>query len=129
LHAEYSTNGGANWTEIGTPLTGSSGGRWKTLRYSVPGGAPVQVRFRFQSDGGPHLANAFLDDTVVKSGGTTLFADDLESGDNGWTAVGGFKRSTGTETRSATATTSSDVIAPRSCVYVKFTVTPGRRRH
>jgi immune inhibitor A len=98
LHAEYSANGGANWTEIGTPLTGSSAGRWKTLRYSVPGGAPVQFRFRFQSDGGVHLANAFLDDIVVKSGGTTLFADDVESGDNGWTAVGGFKRSTGTET-------------------------------
>jgi immune inhibitor A len=64
----------------------------------VPGSANVQFRFRFQSDGGVHLANAFLDDFVIKSGGTTLFTDDVESGDNGWAAVGGFKRSTGTET-------------------------------
>jgi immune inhibitor A len=98
LHAEYSTNGGTNWTEIGPPVTGSSNGKWKTLRYSVPGGAPVQFRFRFQSDGGVHMANAFLDNIVVKSGGTTLLSDDVESGDNGWTAAGGFKRSTGTET-------------------------------
>ena len=97
LHAEYSKNGGANWTEIGTPLTGSSNGRWSTLRYSVPGGQQVLFRFRFQSDSGVHLANAFLDDITVKSGGTTLLVDNVESGDNGWTAVGGFKRSTGTE--------------------------------
>jgi len=63
----------------------------------VPGGAPTLFRFRFQSDGGVHLANAFLDDITIKSGGTTLFTDDVETGDNGWTAAGGFKISTGTE--------------------------------
>jgi immune inhibitor A len=97
LYAEYSTDGGANWTQSGSPLTGSSNGRWTTLRYSLPGGAQTMFRFRFQSDGGVHLANAFLDDITIKSGGTTLFSDNVESGDNGWTAVGGFKRSTGTE--------------------------------
>jgi immune inhibitor A len=98
LHAEYSTNGGSNWTEIGTPLSGSSKGAWKTLRYSVPGGdSHTLFRFRFQSDGGVHLANAFLDDFVIKSGGTTLLTDDVEKGDNGWTAAGGFKISTGHE--------------------------------
>ncbi|HEX8079924.1 MAG TPA: immune inhibitor A domain-containing protein [Jatrophihabitans sp.] len=97
LHAEYSTNGGANWTEIGTPLSSSSRGSWSTLRYSVPGGQQTLFRFRMQSDGGVHLANAFLDDITVKSGGSTLLFDNVESGDNGWTAVGGFKRSTGTE--------------------------------
>lgn len=97
LHAEYSTNGGANWTEIGTPLSSSSRGNWSTLRYSVPGGQQTLFRFRMQSDGGVHLANAFLDDITVKSGNSTLLFDNVESGDNGWTAVGGFKRSTGTE--------------------------------
>jgi immune inhibitor A len=98
LHAEYSVNAGANWTEIGSPLTGSSNGRWKTLRYSVPGGnASTLFRFRLQSDGGVHLANAFLDNFVVKSGGNTLLTDDVEAGDNGWTAAGGFKISTGVE--------------------------------
>ncbi|WP_353826619.1 immune inhibitor A domain-containing protein [Agromyces sp. SYSU T0242] len=99
LYGEYSTDGGANWTQIGQPLDGSSNGRWSTLRYSVPGGAEVQFRFRYQTDGGVHYAGAFIDDIVVKSGGTTLLTDKVESGDNGWTAAGGgFKRSTGTET-------------------------------
>ena len=45
-----------------------------------------------------HLAGAFIDDITVKSGGTTLFTDDVESGDNGLGPDGGFKHSTGTET-------------------------------
>jgi len=99
LYAEYSTNGGANWTQLGTPLDGSSNGRWTTLRYSIPGGQPVQFRFRYQTDGGVHLPGAFLDDITFKSGGSTLFFDNVESADNnGWTPVGGFKKSTGTET-------------------------------
>jgi immune inhibitor A len=98
LYAEYSTNGGANWTQIGQPLDGSSNGRWRGLRYSVPGGsADTLFRFRYQTDGGVHLAGAFLDDIVVKSGGTTLFSDDVESGAGDWTAEGGFKISTGSE--------------------------------
>jgi immune inhibitor A len=98
LHAEYRTVGSEDWNAIGSPLTGSSKDSWKKLSYNVPGNAQVEFRFRFQSDGGVHLANAFLDDFVVKSGGTTLLEDDVESGDNGWTAAGGFKRSTGIET-------------------------------
>jgi immune inhibitor A len=98
LFAEYSTNGGDTWTQIGTPLDGSSKGKWSNLRYSVPGGAPVLFRFRYQTDGGVHLPGAFIDDIEIKNGGTTLFFDDVEAGDNGWTAVDGFKRSTGTET-------------------------------
>ena len=47
-----------------------------------------------------HLAGAFIDDIVVKSGGTTLLTDDVEQGDNGWTAAGGFRQSTGTEVSS-----------------------------
>jgi immune inhibitor A len=97
LFAEYSTDSGEHWTQIGSPVDGSSSDRWKTLRYSVPGGGPVEFRFRYQTDGGVHLPGAFLDDIVIKTGGTTLFSDDVEAGDNGWTAVGGFKQSTGTE--------------------------------
>jgi immune inhibitor A len=97
LHGEYSTNGGTSWTEVGSPLTGSSNGKWSTLKWSVPGGQTTLFRLRYQSDGGVNLGGAFLDDFTVKSGGTTLFTDTVESGDNGWTAAGGFKRSTGTE--------------------------------
>jgi immune inhibitor A len=99
LYGEYSTDGGSTWTQLGTPLTGSSNGKWKTLKYTVPGGsADTQFRYRFQSDGGVHLANAFLDDFVAKSGGTTLFTDDVENGPDGWVADGGFRISTGSET-------------------------------
>ena len=47
-----------------------------------------------------HLAGAFIDDIVVKNGGTVLATDDAEHGDNGWTAAGGFTLSTGSETSS-----------------------------
>ncbi|WNM28781.1 immune inhibitor A [Demequina capsici] len=97
LYAEYSTDGGANWTEVGKPVDGSSNGRWSTLRYTVPGGGAVQFRFRYQTDGGVHYAGAFLDDIVIKSGGTTLATDDVESDVSDWTPDG-FSRSTGTET-------------------------------
>jgi immune inhibitor A len=96
LYFDYSTDGGSTWTTVGDGLDGSSNGRWTTLRYTIPGAANA-IRFRYDSDSGTNLGGAFLDDVVVKSGGTTLFTDDVESGVNGWTAAGGFKISTGTE--------------------------------
>jgi immune inhibitor A len=97
LYVEYSTDGGANWTQVGSPLDGSSNDSWRGLRYSIPGGSQTLVRFRYDTDGGVSEGGAFLDDFVIKSGGMTLFTDDVESGVNGWTAAGGFKISTGTE--------------------------------
>ncbi|GAA2897437.1 immune inhibitor A domain-containing protein [Microbacterium esteraromaticum] len=99
LHAEYSTDGGKTWTTAGSPISDSSSDRWKGVRYSVPGGgADTQFRFRYQTDGGVHLAGAFIRDIVVKSGGTTLYTDQ-----EGWTAdpaEGGFVWSDGTMTSS-----------------------------
>jgi immune inhibitor A len=97
LYVEYSTDNGDTWTESGTPLDGSSSDRWKTLRYTIPGGATTLVRFRYASDGGVNMGGALLDNITFKSGGTTLFSDNVETGANGWTADGGFKISTGTE--------------------------------
>lgn len=96
LYAEYKPAGAANWTTLAT-ISGSSNGKWSNLRFTVPGNGKVDFRFRYQSDGGVHLAGAFIDDIVVKSGGTTLLSDSVESGANGWTAAGGFKISTGSE--------------------------------
>ena len=56
---------------------------------------PTQFRFRYQTDGGVHLPGAFLDDIVAKSGGTTLFTDDVEQ-PGPWIATGLWQRSTGT---------------------------------
>jgi immune inhibitor A len=99
LVGEYSVDGGANWARAGALVDGDSSGKWTSLRFSYdPQGAASLFRFRFQSDGGVHLPGAFIDDIVVKSGGTTLFSDDVEGGTNGWTAQGLWKISTGTET-------------------------------
>ena len=97
LYAEYKDASG-DWKQIGSPISGSTKGKWSNLRFTVPGNGKVDFRFRYQSDGGVHLAGAFIDDIVVKNGGTTLVTDDAEQGANGWTAAGGFKLSTGSET-------------------------------
>jgi immune inhibitor A len=95
LYAEYSTDGGQDWTRIGSGVDGSSKGRWATLRYSYDaGGQPSMFRFRYQTDGGVHLPGAFLDDISVND--TT---DSVEGGEGAWTATGLWKISTGSETR------------------------------
>jgi immune inhibitor A len=97
LYAEYSTDAGAHWTQIGAPVDGSSKGHWKGLRYSVPGGAADTLfRFRYQTDGGVHLAGAFIDDIAIKMGQTTV-TDNVEGATSEWTAEGGFRISTGSE--------------------------------
>jgi immune inhibitor A len=96
LYGEYSTNGGSTWSPASQPVSGSSNGRWTTVRFSYDaGGAATLFRFRYQTDGGVHLPGAFLDDIVAKSGGTTLFTDDVEQPGT-WTATGLWQRSTGT---------------------------------
>ena len=95
LYAEYSTDG-ETWTKVGA-VTGSSNGAWKGLRFTIPGGGLTQFRFRYDTDANTNGGGAFLDDIVIKNGGTTLFTDDVESGANGWTADGGFKISNGSE--------------------------------
>ncbi|MEV6106858.1 immune inhibitor A domain-containing protein [Streptomyces sp. NPDC051940] len=98
LFAEYSVDGGTTWQRIGTAVDGDSG-KWTTLRYSYSAdGKPSMFRFRYQTDGGVHLPGAFLDDITFSAGGSTLLADDVEQGANGWTAEGRWKISTGSET-------------------------------
>ena len=100
LYAQYSLDGGANWTTIGQPIDGSSRGRWTGLRYSYKaGGAESEFRFLYKTDGGYNEAGAFLDDIAIKAG--TTFTDGAESGVNGW-EVDGWDISTGTETTNAT---------------------------
>ena len=101
LYAEYSTDGGAHWTTLGSPLTGS-GTKWaaKKWSYKPAGGAASLFRFRYATDGGFNLAGAFIDEVGVKVGKSYSFLDGAESGANGWTAVG-WKVSTGTEVTNA----------------------------
>jgi immune inhibitor A len=97
LYAEYSTDDGDNWVQIGSPIDGSSNGRFARVRYTIPGGDPDTLfRFRYQTDGGVHLPGAFIDDIRITKGRTELVFDDVE-GAPMWIAEGGFKISTGIE--------------------------------
>ena len=105
LYGEYSTDG-VNWTTVGT-LSDTSNGRWTTLKYTIPGGnADTMFRFRYQSDGGVHLAGAFIDDIVVKSGGTTLLTDDVESDTTAGPPPAASRRAPAPRSPRATGTTS-----------------------
>ncbi|WEV79317.1 immune inhibitor A [Janibacter cremeus] len=94
LYTEVSTDGGESWTEIAVRDGGDLS--WNQVQYDLSQfvGQPVQFRWRYQSDGGLVMDGAFIDDIEVEVDGTTVFADDVESGDNGWTADG-FTRMSG----------------------------------
>ncbi|MCX4778663.1 immune inhibitor A domain-containing protein [Streptomyces sp. NBC_01264] len=104
LYTEVSTDGGATWTALaGTAdgvaipvdasnspsLTGVSGG-WKNLAYSLNAyaGKKVDLRFRYQTDGGAGGKGFTGDALSITADGSTLFTDGAENGDNGWTGKG-----------------------------------------
>jgi immune inhibitor A len=88
LYGEVSTDAGLTWAQVGAPIDGSSD--WKQISYDLSAykGSVVQFRFRYATDGGVHFEGPFLDDLAVTVDGVQTFADDVESGDNGWTANG-----------------------------------------
>lgn len=88
LYAEVSTDG-VSWTKVAEPITGDNLS-WTQLTYDLSAfaGQNIKFRFRYQTDGGVHLAGPFLDDFAVTVNGSTTFSDNVESGDNGWTAIG-----------------------------------------
>ncbi|MGW0997702.1 immune inhibitor A domain-containing protein [Streptomyces sp. NPDC002523] len=104
LYTEVSTDGGANWTALdgtvdgqavprdgsGKPaLTGTVDG-YKKLSYSLDAyaGKKVDVRFRYQTDGGVALKGFAADEITVTADGAALFFDNAESADAGWAATG-----------------------------------------
>ncbi|MGO1167373.1 MAG: immune inhibitor A domain-containing protein, partial [Janibacter sp.] len=94
LYTEVSIDGGSTWTE----LDAADGGdlSWNEVEYDLGAfaGETVQFRWRYQSDGGVAEDGAFIDDIEITVDGQTVLSDDVESGDNGWTADG-FTRMTG----------------------------------
>ncbi|KGN34556.1 protease [Knoellia sinensis KCTC 19936] len=99
LYTEVSTDGGATWTELGAIDGKSAGWVQKSWDLTPYVGKSVQVRFRYATDGGLHFKGAFLDDLSITADGAALLTDDVESGDNGWTASG-FSRMSGTISKS-----------------------------
>ncbi len=96
LFAQVSTDGGQHWQQVGDRLSGASNG-WQDLSWDLTPyvGKSVKFRYRYYSDGGYHLAGAFLDDLKLVKNGTVVWSDDVESGDNGWISAG-WSRFTGT---------------------------------
>ncbi|GGP58282.1 protease [Streptomyces calvus] len=104
LYTEVSTDGGANWTAIdgtvdGQPiprdgsdkpaLHGTVDGH-KKLAYSLDAyaGQKIDLRFRYQTDGGVAQKGFTADAITVTADGTPLFSDNAESADGAWTATG-----------------------------------------
>ncbi|MEV6521242.1 immune inhibitor A domain-containing protein [Longispora sp. NPDC051575] len=103
LYGEVSTDNGTTWKGVGGTvngapipnvggrpgLTGSSAG-WVDLNYNLDGyaGGTVLFRVRYVTDTNT-AENGFLLDTItVKAGDRVVLTDDVEGGDNGWTARG-----------------------------------------
>ncbi|UIJ36235.1 immune inhibitor A domain-containing protein [Allobranchiibius sp. GilTou73] len=101
LYGQVSTDGGATWNNVGTPVTGTSTG-WSTVSYDLTpyAGKKLTFRFLYQTDGGTNGAGAFLDD-IATTVGTTTTTDGAESASSVWTPAG-FTRMNGTDTRVAT---------------------------
>jgi immune inhibitor A len=96
LYGEVSTDGGASWKPVGTPVDGTFSWAQKTWDLSAYAGQNITFRFRVATDGGV-ASEAFLDDVAVTVGGTTT-TDDVESGAGAWTADG-FSIINGTTSR------------------------------
>ncbi|MET7382464.1 immune inhibitor A domain-containing protein [Streptomyces sp. NPDC005526] len=104
LYTEVSTDGGANWTAVdGTvdgqaiprdgsdkpALTGTVDG-YKKLAYNLDAyaGQKIQLRFRYQTDGGVAQKGFAADEITLTADGAALFSDNAESADAAWTASG-----------------------------------------
>lgn len=103
-YVEVSTDGGATWVTLpdmdgiltntnpsgqnaGWGLTGEGTG---TLRFNLAAyvGQSIMLRLRYTSDMGVQWNGWWADDIALVDGAATIFSDDVETGANGWTAVG-----------------------------------------
>ncbi|WP_399885589.1 immune inhibitor A domain-containing protein [Streptomyces sp. BBFR51] len=104
LYTEVSTDGGANWTAIdGTfdgqpiqrdgsdkPALSATVDAYGKLVYPLDAyaGKKIDLRFRYQTDGGLAMKGFAADEIAVTADGETLFSDNAETEDAAWTANG-----------------------------------------
>ncbi|MEV8596393.1 immune inhibitor A domain-containing protein [Streptomyces sp. NPDC052012] len=104
LYTEVSTDGGANWTAIdgtvdGQPIPRDGSDKpalhgtldgYKKFAYSLDAytGKKVDLRFRYQTDGGVAQKGFTADSIKVTADGEALFTDNAETEDAAWTANG-----------------------------------------
>ncbi|MEV7466522.1 immune inhibitor A domain-containing protein [Streptomyces kronopolitis] len=115
LYAEVSTDGGSNWTALDGTANGKAIPRdgsdkpaltgtvaaYQDLSYPLDAyaGKKIDLRFRYQTDGGAAQKGFAADAINVTADGRPLFTDNAENGDNGWTSKG-FSRIGGSFTKS-----------------------------
>ncbi|MFF5366570.1 immune inhibitor A domain-containing protein [Streptomyces sp. NPDC013187] len=104
LYTEVSTDGGANWTALdgtvdGQPiprdgsdkpvLTGTVDG-YKKLAFPLDAyaGKKIDLRFRYQTDGGLAMKGFAADSITVTADGAPVFTDNAETADEAWKATG-----------------------------------------
>ncbi|MFD7918433.1 immune inhibitor A domain-containing protein [Streptomyces sp. NPDC059740] len=104
LYAEVSTDGGADWQALdgtangtaiprdgsGTPALTGTTDAYQDLTYPLDAyaGKKIDLRFRYQTDGGVAQKGFAADDLVVTADGKPVFSDNAESAQPGWTAQG-----------------------------------------
>ncbi|MBV7698921.1 immune inhibitor A domain-containing protein [Streptomyces sp. TRM70350] len=104
LYTEVSTDGGANWTAIdgtvdGRPIPRDGSDKpalhgtldgYRKLAYSLDAyaGRKIDLRFRYQTDGGVAQKGFTADAITVTADGAPVFSDNAESADAAWTATG-----------------------------------------
>ncbi|MGW7300698.1 immune inhibitor A domain-containing protein [Streptomyces sp. NPDC054829] len=104
LYTEVSTDGGANWTAIdgtvdGQPIPRDGSDKpalhgtldgYKKFAFSLDAyaGQKVDLRFRYQTDGGVAQKGFAADAISVTADGAALFTDNAETADAAWKATG-----------------------------------------
>ncbi|MEV0648528.1 immune inhibitor A domain-containing protein [Phytomonospora sp. NPDC050363] len=98
--AQVSTDNGGTWQVLGDKLDGDNGGFADvSFDLSAFAGQNIKFRYRYTTDSNTHGTGVFIDDVVLTVDGAAAWTDDVENGDNGWTAYN-WTRTTGTEEQS-----------------------------
>ncbi|MFI2783148.1 immune inhibitor A domain-containing protein [Streptomyces sp. ALB3] len=104
LYTEVSENGGTSWTALDGTADGQAiprdasdkpaltdvSGAYKKLSFPLDAyaGKKIDLRFRYQTDGGAGGKGFAADALTITADGAALFSDGAEGDDNGWTAKG-----------------------------------------
>ncbi|HEX5468496.1 MAG TPA: immune inhibitor A domain-containing protein [Gaiellaceae bacterium] len=110
LETNHSTSDNENGQNFGHGITGISGQDkvcdvasgspdWVPLTADLTSyaGQTIKLQFRYWTDGAAGGRGFEFDDLAITADGATVFADDAESGENGWT-LDGFRSTTGNDT-------------------------------
>ncbi|RSN10703.1 protease [Nonomuraea sp. WAC 01424] len=72
-------------------LTGDTGGQWRHdyVNLTPYAGQSIKLRLTYNTDAAFEPRGWHADDFSLTNGGTSVWSDDVENGDNGWKATGG----------------------------------------